>query len=294
MGESGRSSSKAGQSPAKSPLQQIARDPKALRRAHAAVHRFVDRLEGQVQDAVDAARSRRLAPIKGIAKVCRYLQRRYLPEEQVKETGGRCPRKPRGLVVEPDFVPGLMCLAPTRLAECVAELQKAIHAVQPYEGKPFERKPIVIGSPKEKASIRKRLREAARLAAKEGPEEVGLAALERASTDLVNLFRDLVARLAVRVGGAAPRRKAAGDETPGMLTPPKLAERWGVSADKVLGWIKGGDLPATNIAKRPGGRPRYRISEDAIREFERKRQPEKPPAPTRRRRKKDPDVTEYF
>ena len=152
MEESGKSS-RGGQSPAKSPLQQIARDPVALRRVHAAMHRFVDRLEAEVQDAVDAARSRRLAPIQGVAKVCRDLQRRYLPVGQIKETGGRYPRKPTGLAVEPDFVPGLMCLVPPRLAECVAELQKAIRAVQPYEGKPFERQPVVIGSPKEKAAV---------------------------------------------------------------------------------------------------------------------------------------------
>ena len=48
-----------------------------------------------------------------------------------------------------------------------------------------------------------------------------------------------------------------------------------------------------NTAKRPGGRPRYKISEDVIRDFERKRQSEKPPAPPRRRRKKDSDVTTF-
>ncbi len=118
--------------------------------SQAAVHRFVDRLEGQVQDAVDAARSRRLAPVKSVTEVCRYLQWRYLSVEQIKEPGGRYPRKPSSLVVEPDFVPGLMCLAPSRLAECVADLQEAIREVQPYEGKPFDRKPIVTGSSKEK------------------------------------------------------------------------------------------------------------------------------------------------
>ena len=160
MSRSSKSSSKGRQSPAKSPFEQIARDPKALQQTHAAVHRFVDRLEVEVQAAVDAARSRRLAP--------------------------------------------------SRLAECVAELEKAICAVQPYEKKRFERKPIVIGSPREEADIRKRLRAEARLVAEEGPKEVELAVLECVATDLVNLFRGLAARLAVRVGGTAPRRKAAG------------------------------------------------------------------------------------
>ena len=168
MSKSSKSSSGQGQSPTKSPLQRLARDPKALRQTHAAVHRFVDRLEEEVQDAVDAARSRRLAPIKRVAKVCRYLQRRYLPVGQVDEAGRRSPRKPSGLVVEPELVPGLLCLAPTRLAARVAKLQEAILAVQPYEGKPFERKAVVVGSSREKAAIRKRLRAEARLTAKEG------------------------------------------------------------------------------------------------------------------------------
>ncbi len=110
MSKSSKASSGQGQSPTKSPLQRLARDPAALRQTHAAVHRFVDQLEEAVQDAVDAARARRLAPIKGVAKVCQYLQRRYLPVGQVDEAGRRSPRKPTGLVVEPAFVPGLTCL----------------------------------------------------------------------------------------------------------------------------------------------------------------------------------------
>jgi len=164
--------------------------------------------------------------------------------------------QPTGLVVAPDLVPGLMCLAPARLAECVAELQEAIRAVQPYEGKPFERKPVVVGSSREKTDIQRKLRAEARLAAKERSEGIGLAALERAGTDLVNLFRDLLAWSAARVGGAGSRRKAVRHETPAMLTPPKLAKRLGVSADKVRGWIKSGQLAATDVCNRPGGRPR--------------------------------------
>ncbi len=293
MGESSKASSGQGQPP-QSPLQRLARDPEALRQTHAATHRFVDWLEAEVQDAVDAARSRRLAPIKHVAKVCGYLQRRYLPAAQVEEAGRRSPRKPSGLVVEPAFVHGLTCLDPTELAARVAKLQEAILVVQPYDGEPFERKPIFIGSPREKAAMRKKWREKARLEAKEDPERIGLAAVEAASTGLMNLFRDVAAQLAERIGGATPRRKAAEDKTPTMLSPPMLAKRLGVSSDKVRDWIRSGQLAATDVSQKPGGRPRFKISEEAIREFEKKRQPEKPlPAP-RRRRKKDPGVTEYF
>ena len=294
MGKSSRASSGQGRSPTKSPLQRLARDPEALRQAHAAMHRFVDRLEAEVQDAVDAARARQLAPIRRVAGVCRYLQLRYRPVGQVEAAGRRSPRKPSGLVVEPELVPGLMCLDPTELGTRVVELQEAILAVQPYDGKPFERPPILIGSPREKAATRKELREKARLEEKEGPEGVGLAALERASTDLVDLFRDVVAQLAERIGSAVPRRKAAEDKTPAMLTPPKLAKRLGVSSDKVRDWIRSGQLAATDVAKPTSTRARYKISEEAVREFEKKRQPEKPPPSPRRRRKKDPGVTEFF
>ena len=91
----------------------------------------------------------------------------------------------------------------------------------------------MLGSPREKAETRKKLRAEARLAAEKGPEGVGLAALEQASSNLVDLFRNLAAQLAARFGRAAPRRKAAKDETPAVLTPPKLAKQLGVSTDKI-------------------------------------------------------------
>jgi hypothetical protein len=44
------------------------RSARALRRAHAAAHRFVEQFEAEVEDAVDSARARQLAPIKHIFK----------------------------------------------------------------------------------------------------------------------------------------------------------------------------------------------------------------------------------
>ena len=44
-------------------------------------------------------------------------------------------------------------------------------------------------------------------------------------------------------------------------TPPKLAARWGVSEDKVLAWIRSGELRAIDASTRQGGRPRYLIDE---------------------------------
>ena len=62
------------------------------------------------------------------------------------------------------------------------------------------------------------------------------------------------------------------------LTPPELARRWGVSADKVLGWIHAGEFDVEDIAA-----------------FETARsvQPVKP-KPVRRKRNKCSDVIEFF
>ena len=81
-----------------------------------------------------------------------------------------------------------------------------------------------------------------------------------------------------------------------MITPPKLAEQWGVSTSKVVVLIKTGQLEAVNLATSPDGkRPRYAISLDAIERFKTARRvlPELPTTP-RLRRKSPAGVTQYF
>lgn len=57
-----------------------------------------------------------------------------------------------------------------------------------------------------------------------------------------------------------------------FLTPPELGRRWGVNPAKVIGWIRSGELDAIDLSSRPGiGRPRYRISTEAIELFESRR-----------------------
>lgn len=48
----------------------------------------------------------------------------------------------------------------------------------------------------------------------------------------------------------------------------QVAERYLVDADKVLGWIRAGELAALNVVQRVGGRPRWRITAEALAAFE--------------------------
>ncbi len=50
-------------------------------------------------------------------------------------------------------------------------------------------------------------------------------------------------------------------------TPKTLANKLAVSVDTVMGWIAYGQLQAYNVAKRPGGRPRWRIDPKALERF---------------------------
>ena len=87
--------------------------------------------------------------------------------------------------------------------------------------------------------------------------------------------------------------------TPGCYKPSELAARWGVAIDKVLLFIRTGELRAFNVATKTSRRPRYRITEEAVSEFETARAacpggPKPPPTPKSRRRTKPPAGRTYF
>jgi len=82
--------------------------------------------------------------------------------------------------------------------------------------------------------------------------------------------------------------------TPLHTTPPQLARRYGVSPDKVVAWIRSGQLRAVNVASTLSGRPRWRIAEADIVAFELRRSATPAPKTTRRRRRTSPGITEYF
>ncbi|MBN2291804.1 MAG: helix-turn-helix domain-containing protein [Pirellulales bacterium] len=78
------------------------------------------------------------------------------------------------------------------------------------------------------------------------------------------------------------------------FSPKELAERYEVATDKVIAWIRSGELSAFDVGSKPGSqRPRYRISENAIESFEIARSIQ-PPTPRTRRRRRDPNVKEFF
>ena len=78
------------------------------------------------------------------------------------------------------------------------------------------------------------------------------------------------------------------------ITPPMLARRWGIANEKVLGWIRSGELNAIDAAAVRGGRPRYLIDESDIAEFERKRSVTVTPTRAPRSKRKRNDVIEFF
>ena len=76
-------------------------------------------------------------------------------------------------------------------------------------------------------------------------------------------------------------------------TPPQIAELLGVSHDKVLVWIRSGELSAINLATCLGERPRWHIAPadlDSFLEARRTRQK----AESKRRRRLPSQVTEFY
>ena len=77
--------------------------------------------------------------------------------------------------------------------------------------------------------------------------------VERQLSDLViSIRREVVESMAVE---------------PRTISPAQLAKQWGITIQKVLGWIQTGKLDAINIATKETTRPRYRIEPDAIAKF---------------------------
>ena len=82
--------------------------------------------------------------------------------------------------------------------------------------------------------------------------------------------------------------------SPDKLTPPELARRWRISPDKVLNWIRSGELRAMNAATKQTGRPRYLVDPSDVEAFEARRTVQQAPKSPRRKRHTNDDVIEFF
>jgi excisionase family DNA binding protein len=79
-----------------------------------------------------------------------------------------------------------------------------------------------------------------------------------------------------------------------LLSIRDVCERYTVSERTVLDWLHSGQLRGLNVGRRPdAGKPRWRISEEALAEFEASRTPTLPP-PVSRRKRKLADVIEFY
>jgi len=70
-----------------------------------------------------------------------------------------------------------------------------------------------------------------------------------------------------------------------------LTQRYAVNEHIILRWIHNGELRAIDVSSCRGGRPKWRITAEALAAFEESRIPSPPPEPTRQRRKKNPSAT---
>jgi excisionase family DNA binding protein len=72
-----------------------------------------------------------------------------------------------------------------------------------------------------------------------------------------------------------------------------VAQRFRVSPDKVRRWICSGELRAVNVASTLCGKPLWRITPEAVEEFEKLRGSVPPPKPANRR-KRAKDFIDFY
>jgi len=77
------------------------------------------------------------------------------------------------------------------------------------------------------------------------------------------------------------------------VTPPELAKRWRAKPETIIALIRSGALRAFTLSPAGSSRPRWKISADAVVEYE-NRHAAKPPAATPPRRRKAVDVIEFY
>jgi hypothetical protein len=80
-----------------------------------------------------------------------------------------------------------------------------------------------------------------------------------------------------------------------MFTVEAIRQRYQVTEATVLGWIKAGELRAINVGRNPGSRrPRWRISQAALDDFEAVRTTGAPVQQRKNRRRLDDGIIQFY
>jgi hypothetical protein len=106
------------------------------------------------------------------------------------------------------------------------------------------------------------------------------AAVEQQINELIFSVRDYVSQISQQ-------------SLPPTYSPGQLAKNFGITVDKVLNWIRNGQIDAIDVSTDRSGRPRYRIDVESIAKFKAARNPRPPPKPTRRNKQSE-EVLEFF
>ena len=79
-----------------------------------------------------------------------------------------------------------------------------------------------------------------------------------------------------------------------QLTPADVAKRWNCSPDHVIDLVRGRHLKGFSISPPSSKRPRYRITQAALSEYEKLRQAGTPAKAVRRQQKQMAGVIEFY
>ncbi len=78
------------------------------------------------------------------------------------------------------------------------------------------------------------------------------------------------------------------------LKPSQIAKQLAVSVDTVLRWIRSGELKAIDCSRQCDGKPRWRVTASEFEDFQIRRSTVKNSKPSRRPRKRESDVIEFY
>lgn len=78
------------------------------------------------------------------------------------------------------------------------------------------------------------------------------------------------------------------------LTPPEVARRYGIKAERVIAMIRAGLIRAIDVASPGSHRPRFRVHQADLIAFEHSREVKPRQKKTSRKRRSKSDVIEFF